>query len=39
VWPSHRDRIEKSFYYLIDKVPTEIPEGCGKYVDELLTDK
>jgi putative transposase len=39
VWSSHTDRIEKSAYYLIDKVPIEIPEDWGKYVDEPLTDK
>ncbi len=39
LWSSHVERIGIEFHQIVDKIPIELPQKWGRYVDEPLTDK
>lgn len=39
LWSSHIERIGMGFSQIVDKIPTQLPQNWGRYVDEPLTDK
>lgn len=39
LWSSHIERIGMGFCQIVDKIPIELPQNWGRYVDEPLTDK